>query len=74
LQEGNPSETAFGDSMKVAAEKLANSPQVIAFGINCCMPADVESFLKQVKEYKTSRTLKTIIYPNSGQQWIRGQG
>lgn len=74
-QEGNPTQTAFGDSMEEAYKKVASFPQVEAFGINCCKPEDVEAFLKHIKGFSASdRRLKPIVYPNSGQTWIRGHG
>lgn len=76
IQEGEPTKTAFGDDMEDVYKKLVRFPQVFAFGLNCCMPSDIEEFLKQVKKYQkdSSRELKIIVYPNSGQQWVSGQG
>lgn len=60
--------------MEDAYRTVAAYPQVFAFGMNCCVPEDVEAFIKNVKGYAASRTLKTIVYPNSGQKWLPGQG
>lgn len=73
-QEGKPCQTAFGDPMEDAFKTVATYAQVVACGINCCMPKDVETFLKNVKVYKAIRPLEIIVYPNSGQDWVPGQG
>ncbi|OXA62711.1 homocysteine S-methyltransferase [Folsomia candida] len=74
IKEGKPCQTAFGDPMEDAFKTVATYAQVVACGINCCMPKDVETFLKNVKVYKAIRPLEIIVYPNSGQDWVPGQG
>lgn len=74
IREGRPTHTAFGDGMEDAYQTLASYPQVWAWGINCCVPKDVGTFLKNVKSYNVARPFKIIVYPNSGQDWLPGQG
>jgi S-methylmethionine-dependent homocysteine/selenocysteine methylase len=65
--------------MELALQTVSKFPQVVAFGINCCKPADISPFLRHVLDIKSRGTdamkaMKIVVYPNSGQEWIRGVG
>jgi len=66
--------TASGDSMKNAFETLSKYPQIWGFGINCCSPKSVAPFLKEFSTWNGQEMIKPIVYPNSGQDWVRGIG
>jgi len=41
-------------------------PEVVAVGVNCCAPADVEHAVLVARE-TTGKPV--IVYPNSGEEW-----
>ncbi|MFM7785713.1 MAG: homocysteine S-methyltransferase, partial [Gammaproteobacteria bacterium] len=57
----------FGDCVALVAE----SPSVIATGINCTAPEFVESLLRTAR---TRCTLPLFAYPNSGETWHAQSG
>lgn len=56
----------LADAFAVAAE----TPEIIAVGVNCCHPADVPGAITVARE-TTSKPL--IVYPNSGEGWDPGR-
>ena len=59
-----------------AFTRVTTYPQVTGFGINCCKPQDVEGFLRAVVPLRNAlqREVKIVVYPNSGDDWVRGVG
>jgi homocysteine S-methyltransferase len=55
-----------GEPLAAAAALAEETPQVVAVGVNCTPPRDVESLL-QAAGAATSRPL--LCYPNSGEAW-----
>ncbi|MDN3497122.1 homocysteine S-methyltransferase [Planococcus sp. APC 4015] len=59
------SSTAFADgSLRDALAVAASGSGVIAVGVNCCPPEDVDRALAQAPA-----GVDTVVYPNSGEQW-----
>jgi homocysteine S-methyltransferase len=56
--EGQP----FEDAVRVAAE----SPQIVAVGVNCTPPEHVESLLTRARRVTE---LPFVVYPNDGRVW-----
>jgi homocysteine S-methyltransferase len=72
--------TACGESVVEAYETLQKYPQLWGFGINCCHPSDVTALLTAFQEIRQSKndarsnSIKLIVYPNTGQDWVPGKG
>ncbi|WP_031172013.1 homocysteine S-methyltransferase [Streptomyces durhamensis] len=58
---GQPLEEAFG--------LAADVPEVIAVGVNCCAPQDVETAV-EIAARVTGKPV--VVYPNSGETWDAG--
>ncbi len=58
--------TCAGQSLAEAFEVAAGIDEVIAVGVNCCTPEDVEA---AVTIAKNVTGLPVVVYPNSGERW-----
>jgi homocysteine S-methyltransferase len=58
--------TRAGQPLADAFAVAAGVPEIVAVGVNCCAPADVESAV-QVARQVTGKPV--IVYPNSGEEW-----
>lgn len=62
--------TRAGQPLDEAFDVVANVPEIVATGVNCCAPADVAAAVRVA----SARTGKRVIaYPNSGESWEGGQ-
>ncbi|MCA9711672.1 MAG: homocysteine S-methyltransferase family protein, partial [Myxococcales bacterium] len=52
------------------AAALAEVPQIVAVGVNCCAPHHVEGLLGRLRD-ATDRIL--VAYPNAGERYASGQ-
>ncbi|XP_059489900.1 homocysteine S-methyltransferase YbgG-like [Neocloeon triangulifer] len=66
ISEGTLIKDAAAECWQIASSQLE------AIGVNCVHPAYVSSLLKSIKEANSSVPL--VAYPNSGEQYIAGQG
>ena len=55
-----------GSSFKEACKIISQIEQITTLGINCFSPLLVEKALKELKKYSNK---KTLVYPNSGEQY-----
>jgi homocysteine S-methyltransferase len=58
--------TRAGQPLADAFAVAAGVPEIVAVGVNCCAPADVENAVRVAREV-TGKPV--IVYPNSGEQW-----
>jgi homocysteine S-methyltransferase len=58
--------TRAGQSLADAFAVAAGVPEVVAVGVNCCAPVDVEHAVRVAREV-TGKPV--IVYPNSGEAW-----
>ena len=58
--------TRAGQPLADAFALAADVPEVVAVGVNCCAPADVEHAVRVAREV-TGKPV--VVYPNSGEQW-----
>ncbi|MDN5852144.1 MAG: homocysteine S-methyltransferase [Actinomycetia bacterium] len=59
--------TRAGQPLPDAFAVVADAPEIIAVGVNCCAPGDVEHAVRVAHEV----TGKPVIaYPNSGEGWV----
>lgn len=58
--------TRAGQSLADAFAVAATAPSIIATGVNCCAPSEVEPAVRQAAMITGRRA---ICYPNSGQGW-----
>jgi S-methylmethionine-dependent homocysteine/selenocysteine methylase len=56
-----------GEPLAEAFRLLAGVPEVVAVGVNCCEPSDVDIALRLAAEDRLP--VPVIAYPNSGEQW-----
>lgn len=61
--------TRAGQPLTEAFAVAAETPEVIAVGVNCCHPSDVPGAITAARE-TTSKPV--IVYPNSGEAWDPG--
>ena len=59
---------AHGEPMRDCAAVAAESPQVLALGINCVAPHLVTPLIRAVQAGSVGRK-PVIVYPNSGETW-----
>jgi homocysteine S-methyltransferase len=59
---------AHGESLRDCAEAAADSPHVIAVGINCTAPHLVTELISEAQRGAGERK-PLIVYPNSGETW-----
>ncbi len=62
---------AHGEPLRVCAEAVADSLQVVAVGINCTAPQLVTALIAEARVGCGDRT-PVIVYPNSGETWDAG--
>jgi homocysteine S-methyltransferase len=58
--------TRAGQPLADAFAVAADVPEIVAVGVNCCAPADVEHAIRVAREV-TGKPV--IVYPNSGEDW-----
>jgi homocysteine S-methyltransferase len=58
--------TRAGQPLADAFAMAAGVPEIVAVGVNCCAPEDVEHAVLVAREV-TDKAV--IVYPNSGEQW-----
>ncbi len=58
--------TRAGQPLTEAFAVLADSPEIVAVGVNCCDPADIGPAIATARGI-TGKPV--IVYPNSGEQW-----
>ena len=58
--------TRAGQPLADAFAVAAGVPEIVAVGVNCCAPDDVEHAVMLAREM-TGKPV--IVYPNSGEQW-----
>ncbi|MGW4469045.1 homocysteine S-methyltransferase [Nonomuraea sp. NPDC004354] len=52
-----------GTPIRLAAALFADSPQVVAVGVNCTSPAHIPGLIRQLAGFTI------VVYPNSGETW-----
>ena len=55
-----------GQPIEEAARLVSSSPQVIAVGVNCVPPKQVDALLARLR---SATDLPLVVYPNSGERW-----
>ncbi len=58
--------TRAGQPLADAFAVAADVPEIVAVGVNCCAPADVEHAIGVAREV-TGKPV--VVYPNSGEDW-----
>jgi homocysteine S-methyltransferase len=58
--------TRAGQPLADAFAVAADVPEIVAVGVNCCAPADVEHAIRVARDV-TGKPV--IVYPNSGEDW-----
>lgn len=58
--------TRAGQPLPDAFALAADVPEVVAVGVNCCAPEDVEHAVQVAREV-TGKPV--VVYPNSGEEW-----
>lgn len=58
--------TRAGQPLADAFAVVADVPQIVAAGVNCCAPTDVTAAITVAREI-TGKPV--IVYPNSGEEW-----
>lgn len=59
-------ELRSGEPLAEAARMVASVPQIIAVGVNCCDPREVDGALSALREVVD---IPLVAYPNSGEHW-----
>jgi homocysteine S-methyltransferase len=62
--------TRAGQPLTDAFAVAADVPEIVAVGVNCCAPDDVEHAVRVAREV-TGKPV--IVYPNSGEEWDGGR-
>jgi homocysteine S-methyltransferase len=62
--------TRAGQPLPEAFAVAAQTPEVVAVGVNCCAPADVLAAIAAAREASGK---PVIVYPNSGEAWDAGR-
>lgn len=65
------SQTCAGQSIEEAVSIAAESPAVIAVGVNCTDPVHVEGLVRRMS---ASVSLPVVVYPNAGGEWNAADG
>lgn len=55
-----------GQPIEEAARLVSSSPQVVAVGVNCVPPKQVDPLLARLR---SATDLPLVVYPNSGERW-----
>lgn len=58
--------TRAGQPLREALAVAAGNDQVIAVGVNCCAPRDVDTAVSLAREVGDK---PVVVYPNSGERW-----
>jgi homocysteine S-methyltransferase len=58
--------TRAGQPLADAFAVAADVPEIVAVGVNCCAPDDVEHAIRVAREV-TGKPV--VVYPNSGEEW-----
>ncbi len=58
--------TCSGEDLAEAVTAVVKTPEVVAVGVNCTAPDDVDAALQRAR---TATDLPLIVYPNSGRTW-----
>ena len=58
--------TRAGQPLAEAFAVVADVPEIVAVGVNCCAPADVLPAIQIAREVTDK---PVIVYPNSGEEW-----
>ena len=59
---------AHGEPLRVCAEAVAGTPQVLAIGINCTSPRLIAALVAEARQGCQDRK-PIVVYPNSGERW-----
>jgi homocysteine S-methyltransferase len=62
--------TRAGQPLADAFAVTAGVPEIVAVGVNCCAPDDVENAVRVARD-TTGKPV--IVYPNSGEEWDGGR-
>lgn len=63
----------FGEAVKTCYER--GGDQLLGVGINCSPPQFITPLLQQAHNYlPPPHVLPRVVYPNSGEVWVAGQG
>ena len=58
--------TRAGQPLADAFAVAAGVPEIVAVGVNCCAPADVEDAIRVARDVTDK---PVVVYPNSGEDW-----
>ena len=58
--------TRAGQPLADAFAVAAGVPEIVAVGVNCCAPADVEHAIRVARDVTDK---PVVVYPNSGEDW-----
>jgi homocysteine S-methyltransferase len=61
--------TRAGQPLVEAFAAVADSPEIVAIGVNCCDPDDVAPALAIARQVTDK---PVVVYPNSGERWDAG--
>ncbi|MGW1837446.1 homocysteine S-methyltransferase [Streptomyces sp. NPDC002067] len=61
--------TRAGQPLEEAFAVVAEAPEIVAVGVNCCAPGDVDRAV-EVAARVTGKPV--VVYPNSGESWDAG--
>ena len=62
---------AHGETLRACAARVAESPQVLAVGVNCTAPHFISALIAEAQQGMQNRK-PVIVYPNSGETWDAG--
>ena len=62
--------TRAGQPLADAFAVAAGVPEIVAVGVNCCAPADVEHAIRVARDVTDK---PVVVYPNSGEDWDGGR-
>lgn len=65
---GGTLHVAHGEPLRECAAAIADSPQVLAIGINCTAPQRITPLIAEAQAGAAARR-PIIVYPNSGETW-----
>lgn len=60
---------ASGEPIEPCVASVLGNPRVVAVGVNCCAPADVQGLLTRIAAITD---LPLVAYPNAGRRWHDG--
>ena len=62
--------TRAGQPLADAFAVATGVPEIVAVGVNCCAPADVEHAIRVARDVTDK---PVVVYPNSGEDWDGGR-